>query len=1116
MKPERMPQVERLYHAALECDPGARAAFLAEACAADEELRREVAGLLAYDDPDGSFLEVPALEVAARVLATPTPADTRSEHAAPRGLAETPPGGTRKPDSLHPDQVVRNFRILRKVGAGGMGEVYEAEDLKLGRRVALKVLPVDANADAQARQRFLREARAASALNHPNVVTVHAVEEADGLDFLVMEYVEGETLKEKVERGPLELRELLDWGVQMAEAVAAAHARGIIHRDLKPGNVLLTPGGQVKVLDFGLATWAPHALGALDAAARSRLTSSGLVIGTVPYMSPEQTRGEAVDARSDVFSLGSVLYEAATGKRPFDGPNGLAILHAVAAEEPVPPGTLRPGLPKGFDAVVRRALAKDKGQRYGSAAELAEALRRLGAPGKRKLLARLAIAAGATIVLALAAGVALYWQQANRTWARENIPQVEELTRAARYAEAYDLAVRIEKYLPQDPTLGRLLPVISDVLSVTTEPPGARVYLKPFARDAAGEFPPRQLIGTTPIRQLRIARREYVLSIEKDGYAPFQRTLSSALEREAKFLFERSAIRRDVNLTVTPAGDWKMWFDADAPVEIDVKLLEAARVPERMAFVPGGEYELVGWDRPTSAKVRLDDFFIDRYEVTNREFKEFIAAGGYRRRELWQHPIVLKDGKPLPWEKAVQDLFTDRTHLPGPRSWSNQNFPEGKENHPVTDVTWYEAAAYAAFRGKQLPTLFQWEKAARDAASSVLWVPVMPWGVGGPQDDVEERANFKHRGTVPVDTMEFGMSPFGCHHMAGNVAEWCLNRRPEGFSVTGGSWQDHLTIFGSYGQYPGFESKDYLGFRCARTVGPAAGDQGGMPIIDEDPDPPLRLVSKERFEEMLSHYRYDPTPLDPQVVEVKETNDWRREKVTFVGAGGERAFAYLWLPKHTPPPFPVIDYKPGGASYAGLTVPQEVEVVCAPFLQGGRAVFVTVLKGMTERRYPPGFADPEGTSVKFRELTVNETIDERRGLDYLVTRPEIDRKRMAWFGLSKGGSVVNLTIEDRYCSVLFLAAGLSKEAAGWIPEANPVNFAPYVGHRRAGGVPKLHLHGRYDESLPFKTSAQRLFRLLPEPKELVVFDSGHFPPMEQWVPVAKAWFEKTLDPVPGP
>jgi eukaryotic-like serine/threonine-protein kinase len=659
------------------------------------------------------------------------------------------------------------------------------------------------------------------------------------------------------------------------------------------------------------------------------------------------------------------------------------------------------------------------------------------------------------------------------------------------------------------------MPVISDVLSVTTEPPGARVYLKPFARDKSGQFPPRRLIGTTPLRGLRIARGEYVLAIEAEGHAPFQRTLSSTLGREMKVLFEESEIRRDVNVTVTPAGEWTGWLDADAPIEIDVKLLEASEVPARMVFVPGGEYQLVGWDRPTNAAVRLADYFMDRYEVTNREYKEFINASGYRKKEFWKHPFV-KDSQALSWEEAVA-LLKDRTGLPGPRSWSNQNFPAGKEDHPVTDVSWYEAAAYAAFRGKQLPTIFQWEKAARDAASSKLWVSVMPWGVGGPHDDVEERANFQHRGTVPVDSFEFGMSPFGCHHMAGNVAEWCLNPRSEGFTVTGGSWQDHLAVFGSFGQYPGFYSSGYIGFRCARTAAPAADDQGALFLNDHEIVPLFRPVSRERFQEILSHYRYDPTPLDAKVVEVKETDEWRREKITFAGAGGERAPAYLWLPKHAPPPFQVIDYKPGGASYAGLTVPQEVEVICAPLLQSGRAVFVTLLKGMSERKLPPGFTDPPGTSVKYRELVVHDTIDQRRGLDFLATRPELDGKKIAWFGVSKGGwDLVELGVEDRYATAVLLAAGVLKDDANKIAEANLVNFAPYIGRGKPGGLPTLMLHGRYDESIPLKTAAEPLFRLLPEPKRMQVFDTGHFPAMELWVPVAKKWFDEMLGLVPGP
>jgi formylglycine-generating enzyme required for sulfatase activity len=1111
MKPETWNRVEAIYHAALERESAVRAAFVADACDGDDALEREVASLLAYDDPDASFIETPALEVAAQEFAAGLkPLDAT----AGRDFADTPPGD-RGDTALRPGQVVGNFRIDRLLGAGGMGEVYQALDLKLGRGVALKLLPPRGGPDPLARHRFVREARAASALNHPNIVTVHAVEEADGLDFIVMEYVQGETLRAALDRGPLEPALLLAVATQVADAVAAAHAAGIVHRDLKPGNIILTPDGRAKVLDFGLAKSAPRLEDVSDAAVTGRLTDTGLVVGTVPYMSPEQTRGEAVDTRSDVFALGCVLHEAATGRPPFTGPSALAVMHAIATADPPPPSGLRPGLPAGFDAVLRRALAKERTDRYPSAAELAMALQRLGAPGRRRLTTRLAATGAVTIVLLAVVAAWLVWRQANYAWARENLPRLEELTHAGRYADAFNLATRIEAYLPHDPRLQRLMPVVSDMLSVTTDPPGAQVYLKRFAHDESGRYPPRKPIGSTPIRGARIARGEYVLSVEKVGYAPFERTISSTLGREMKVFFEESPIRRDMNVTVTTSGEWLGWLDADAPIEIDVKLLAAGTVPDRMAFVPGGDYQLVAWDRPTEASVHLDDYFIDRYEVTNREYQEFVTAGGYRTKQFWHHPFV-KDGKAVNWEEAVA-LFKDRTGLPGPRSWSNQTFPAGNEGHPVTDITWYEAAAYAAFRGKVLPTVFQWEKAARDAASSKLWVTVMPWGVGGPHDDVEERANFRHRGTVPVDTFEFGMSPFGCHHMAGNVAEWCMNSRPAGFTVAGGSWQDHLAIFGCFGQYPAFYSGGHIGVRCARAASPAVGDQGAMPLADRERSPQLEPSSPERFRELLSHYRYDPTPLAAEVVEVKETAEWRRERITFIGAGNESACAYLWLPKHAPRPLQVIDYKPSGASYSGLTVPQEAEVACAPFLRSGRAVFVTVLRGMSERKLPPGSADPLPESVKYRDMMVHDTIDERRGLDYLATRPELDCRKIAWFGLSKGGaSLVELAVEDRYASAVFLGAGLSKDEAKTISEANAFNFVTHIGHGRAGGLPILMLHGRYDEAIPLKSAAEPLFHLLPEPKRLKIFDTGHIPAMELWVPVTAAFLDETLGPVPGP
>jgi predicted Ser/Thr protein kinase len=286
--------------------------------------------------------------------------------------------------SLTPDQPLLHYRVLGKIGEGGMGEVYKAEDSRLGRFVAIKRLPPETARDEKARQRLLREARSAAALNHPNIVVIHAIEAAEGSDFIVMEYVEGQTLKALLGRGPLELPRLLDVGAQVAEALAAAHALGLIHRDLKPANIVITPQGRAKVLDFGLAKMHRRQVGTCDfeaATVTADLTDSGAIIGTVAYMSPEQTRGEPLDLRTDLFSLGAVLYEAATGQAPFGGPSLLAIMHDIATLNPPPPSALRPDLPREFDVLLAKLLAKDRDRRECPAAELAVALRGLGGSG---------------------------------------------------------------------------------------------------------------------------------------------------------------------------------------------------------------------------------------------------------------------------------------------------------------------------------------------------------------------------------------------------------------------------------------------------------------------------------------------------------------------------------------------------------------------------------------------------------------------------------------------------------------------------------------------------------------------------------------------------------------
>lgn len=354
MTPERWLRAQEIFVAATEHEPGSRAAFLEEACRGDPELRHEVDSLLfTFAAAPSSFLESPAID-GARSLSTANRTDSR-----PLGR------GTR----LGP------YEILAPLGSGGMGEVYRAKDERLGREVAIKVLSGDVAADSERLRRFEKEARSASALNHPNIVTIHDIGSFEGISYIAMEKVDGQTLRELV-NGPLAIKRLLPIATQVADGLAKAHDAGIVHRDLKPENVMVTKDGLVKILDFGLAKLTAKGSGSGEGAKLPTMTGTtpGIVIGTVGYMSPEQAKGEALDFRSDQFSFGSMLYEMATGKRAFAKKTAIDTLGAILNEEPEPIASHNPRIPTPLRWIVERCLAKEARNRYASTEDLARDL----------------------------------------------------------------------------------------------------------------------------------------------------------------------------------------------------------------------------------------------------------------------------------------------------------------------------------------------------------------------------------------------------------------------------------------------------------------------------------------------------------------------------------------------------------------------------------------------------------------------------------------------------------------------------------------------------------------------------------------------------------------------
>jgi formylglycine-generating enzyme required for sulfatase activity len=1064
-------RVERALDLVLERERSQWPAAVQQACGGDPEVRREVEALLArYTRAERAFRTAPEGVAAALV------AEALIRHEAMRGVGIPNDRLERLRNAL-----AQRYRIEREVGVGGMATVYLAEDLKHERRVAIKVLRPELAA-ALGPDRFLREIKLTARLNHPHILPLLDSGETNGLLYYVMPFVEGESLRDRLQRETrLDVADALNITRAAASALDYAHRNGIVHRDIKPENILLHEG-EAMVADFGIAV-------ALRAAGGERLTGTGIAIGTPAYMSPEQGRGEhAIDARSDLYSLACVVYEMLAGQPPFVGPSLEAII-AQRHADPVPHLSAVWPAHDRMDKTLSRALSAAPDERFDSvgafvrAFEVAASTPDEDRPSVRALL-RLArrptvALTGVALILGLVATVVLPIRtRLARIDARELIPEIRRLADAGRYAGAYELAARVERSLGADPTLAELWPRVADDLSITSEPAGAQVYLQHFSADGADAPRGSTLVGVTPLEELRVARGDYRVVFVRAGFAPVERMASSAKQRAELFAPER-------------------------PVEVHAVLTPRDSLPDGMVFVPGGDYALANPDLTIGLAARLQDYYIDRYEVTNEQFSTFVRDGGYHSPRFWTHPF-LENGAKRSREDAFRRL-RDRTGLPGPRSWVKQEFPSGQERHPVTDIGWYEAAAYCAWAGKRLPTVFEWEKAARNGERAKIGV-MMPWGHMSPPETGAQRANFSSSGAVPVDAYPFGISPYGAYGMAGNVKEWTLNEIGGGRGVTGGSFEDPMYLYSVYAGLPPLHASGSLGFRCARTAS-GTGDQGSGRIDIDLRTPEYRPVDERTFRTFLTHYRHDRRPLNARIVETHETPDWTRETIQFAGLGSDTVIAYLFIPHQAAAPYQTMVLLPGSNVFFADRVEDQVVWLLGPNILYGRAVMAVVLKGMVHREFGPGWESPDPASVRFRDLMVLHARELSLGIDYLETRGDIDMTRLAYVALSwgSGSRLVLAGTDDRYRSIVLIGGGIDERVQPTLPEASNINFAPYLE------PPKLLLNGRFDEEHPWYTRALPLWNLLREPKKLVlVEEAGHVPPVEARAPAINQWLDETL------
>jgi len=705
----------------------------------------------------------------------------------------------------------------------------------------------------------------------------------------------------------------------------------------------------------------------------------------------------------------------------------------------------------------------------------------LGKPGTRFRLRKFLIPLVLALLVVITLGaVSLFKRQAKIRWAREEaLPEIERLIGEndvwRNLVEPYHLAERAETILGDDPDLAELFSQISLEIDVLTTPPGAKVYMKEYV-DSEGEW---TFLGVTPLEKVRVPIGIFRWRLEKEGY---DTVLAAASTWKTVSLNSASKV------------------GAGVPDTLIRNLDQVGSIPPGMVRVPATKLPIK----------TLSDFFIGQYEVTNREYKTFVDAGGYQNRDYWKHAFV-KDGKELTWDVVMSELV-DQSGQPGPSIWMGGDYPEGQGDHPVSGVCWYEAAAYAEYKGMSLPTSTHWFVAA-----GIITPMVRVYQLGG-FAILAPFCNFGQRGTVAVGSLS-GITAYGAYDMAGNVREWCWNKTMTGRVIRGGSWQDNTYEFGNERQAPAMDRSPRNGIRLAFYPHPDTIPAELFALrrilwlaADISKQQPVSDAIFQIYRELSA---YDKSELNSSVEYREESpGGWVREKISFDAAyGGERVQAYLFLPVNVKPPYQTVIYFPGSAAtYTPQSEEMETYYEFTMFLnflvRNGRAVLFPIYKGTFEREKPELRAIHYGTnSYAYTEFLIQIIKDFRRCIDYLETRPDIDSSKIAYYGMSWGGKLGTIipAVEERLSASIMLAGGLGLNVR---QEVNTINYVTRVR------IPTLMLNGLYDRGID--SHIRPAFDLLgtpPEHKRLILYETDHIPPRAEYIKEILAWLDKYLGPV---